>query len=58
MTNDKDDSWHNEILEDKVAHEANQLAAIRQAMTDEYSEDDAWALYGNSIPHLRDGFKK
>ncbi len=54
---DQDDGYHNEILDDKTAHEAIQLAAIQQCMDEGYTEDEAWELYGNSIPHLREEFK-
>lgn len=57
MTNDKDDGWHNEILDDKAAHEKTQLAAIRQSIKDGDSVEEAWELYGNSIKHLKKGFK-
>jgi len=51
------DACHNGILNDPVAHERVQLAAVMSAIEEGLTAEDAWALYGNSIPHLRKGFE-
>ena len=53
MQKDDEDSWHEEILGDPEASEAIQLRAVRSAIREGLSVDEAFALYGDTIAHLR-----
>ncbi len=58
MTKENDieeDGWHEEILADPDADQTIQLQAVKDAIADGVSEDDAWELYGHGYEHLRKG---